>query len=55
MIAMPHLLFLTLLFAAALVAWALDTRWPWTETAAAIPAAIIAGLGAGIFLAAWSA
>ena len=53
MIAMPHLIFLTLTFLAALVAWALDTRWPWTETAAAIPAVIVAGLTGGMILGAW--
>ena len=53
MIAMPHLIFLTLMFLAALVAWALDTRWPWTETAAAIPAVIVAGLTGGMILGAW--
>ncbi|MBP7973406.1 MAG: hypothetical protein KAZ48_11455, partial [Candidatus Nanopelagicales bacterium] len=49
------LTFLTVCWLAGFVAWVTDRRWPWTETAAAIPAAIIAGLGAGIFLAAWSA
>ena len=53
MIAMPHLIFVTALFLAALVAWALDTRWPWTETAAAIPAVIVAGLTGGMILGAW--
>ena len=53
MIAMPHLIFLTLMFAAALVAWALDTRWPWTETAAAIPAVIVAGMAGGLLIGAW--
>ena len=53
MIAMPHLIFLTLMFAAALVAWALDTRWPWTETAAAIPAVIVAGLTGGLLIGAF--
>ena len=53
MIAMPHLLTLTLMFAAALVAWALDTRWPWTETAAAIPAVIVAGMAGGMILGAF--
>ena len=53
LIAMPHLIFLTLTFLAALVAWALDTRWPWTETAAAIPAVIVAGMAGGLILGAW--
>ncbi len=53
MIAMPHLLFLTLMFAAALVAWALDTRWPWSDSAAAIPAVIVAGLAGGLLIGAF--
>ena len=53
MIAMPHLIFLTLTFIAALVAWALDTCWPWSDSAAAIPAVIVAGLTGGLFLGAW--
>ena len=53
MIAMPHLIFLTLTFLAALVAWALDTRWPWSDSAAAIPAVIVAGLTGGMILGAW--
>ena len=53
MIAMPHLIFLTLMFAAALVAWALDTRWPWSDSAAAIPAVIVAGMAGGMILGAW--
>ena len=47
------LAFLTVCWLAGFVAWVTDRRWPWTETAAAFPAAIIAGLGAGIFLGAW--
>lgn len=51
MIAMPHLLFLTVLFVAGLVAWALDFgRYP---TSVILPGAVVAWLGAGIFLAAW--
>ena len=53
MIAMPHLLFLTLMFAAALVAWALDTRWPWSDSAAAIPAVIVAGMAGGLLIGAF--
>jgi len=53
MITMPHLIFLTFLFLAALVAWALDTCWPWTETAAAIPAVIVAGMAGGMLIGAW--
>ena len=54
MIAMPHLIFLTFLFLAALVALALDTRWPWSDSAAAIPAVIVPGLTGGMVLGAWS-
>ena len=51
MIAMPHLLFLTVLFVAGLVAWALDFgRYP---TSVILPGAVVAGLGAGVFLGAW--
>ena len=53
MIAMPHLLTLTFLFLAALVAWALDTRWPWSDSAAAIPAVIVAGLAGGLLIGAF--
>ena len=53
MIAMPHLLTLTFLFLAALVAWALDTRWPWSDSAAAIPAVIVAGMAGGLLIGAW--
>lgn len=52
MIAMPHLLFLTVVFAAGLVAWILDlAHW---DTPTAVAGTIVAGLGAGIFLAAWT-
>ena len=51
MIAMPHLLFLTLLFVAGLLAWILDlARW---DTPTAVAGTIVAGLGAGIFLGVW--
>ena len=51
MIAMPHLLFLTVLFVAGLVAWALDFgRYP---TSVILPGAVVAGIGAGIFIGAW--
>ena len=53
MIAMPHLLFLTVLFVAGLIAWALDFgRYP---TSVILPGAVVAGLGAGLFLGAWVA
>ena len=47
------LTFLTVMFVAGMVAWITDRSWPWTDTAAAFPAAIVAGLGAGLFLGAW--
>ena len=51
MIAMPHLIFVTVLFVAGLVAWALDFgRYP---TSVILPGAVVAGLGAGIFLGVW--
>ncbi len=53
MIAMPHLLFLSVLFLAGLTAWILDlNRW---DTPTAVAGTIVAGLGAGVFLAAWAA
>ena len=50
---MATLTFLTILWLAGFVTW-LTRHWPWHDTAAALPAAIIAGLGAGIFLGAWT-
>ena len=51
MIAMPHLIFVTVLFVAGLTAWVLDFgRYP---TSVILPGAVIAGLGAGLFMAAW--
>lgn len=49
-----HLAFVTVLWLAGFVAWVTDRRWPWTQTAMAMPAAVVAGLGAGYFLAAWA-
>ena len=51
MIAMPHLLFLTVAFLAGLVAWVVDLGGHDTPTAVA--GTIVAGLGAGIFLGVW--
>ena len=52
MIAMPHLLFLTVVFAAGLIAWILDlNRW---DTPTAVAGTIVAGLGAGVFLGVWT-
>jgi hypothetical protein len=53
MIAMPHLLFLTVVFAAGLVAWVVDLGEH--DTVTAVAGTIVAGLGAGVFLAAWAA
>ena len=53
MIAMPHLVFLTVCFVAGLLAWILDVgRW---DTPTAVAGTIVAGLGAGLFLGAWVA
>ncbi len=53
MIAMPHLVFLSILFTAGLLAWILDlAHW---DTPTAVAGTIVAGLGAGVFLAAWAA
>lgn len=51
MIAMPHLLFLSVLFLAGLIAWIVDlNRW---DTPTAVAGTIVAGLGAGVFFGAW--
>ena len=50
---MSTLTFLSLLWLAGFVAWVTDRRWPWHDSAAALPAAIVAGLGAGLFIGAW--
>lgn len=53
MIAMPHLLFLSVLFLAGLIAWILDlANW---DTPTAVAGTIVAGIGAGLFLGAWVA
>jgi len=51
MIAMPHLIFLTVAFLAGLAAWAVDLGGHDTPTAVA--GTIVAGLGAGVFLGVW--
>ena len=51
MIALPHLIFLTVLFVAGLVAWALD--FGGHDTPTAVAGTIVAGLGAGVFLGVW--
>ena len=53
MIAMPHLLFLSLLFVAGLIAWQLDLDRK--DTPLVIVGTVIAGLSAGILLGAWVA
>ena len=53
MIAMPHLLFLTVVFAAGLVAWVVDLGEH--DTVTAVAGTVVAGLGAGIFLGVWAA
>lgn len=48
MIALPHLVFLTVLFAAGFTAWLLDFgRWDFGTQVAG---SIVAGLGAGLFI-----
>lgn len=49
---MTTLVFLTILFAAGLAAWILDLDN--VDTPTAVSGAVIAGLGAGIFLSAWA-
>ena len=51
MIAMPHLIFVTVLFAAGLVAWVVDLGEH--DTVTAVAGTIVAGLGAGVFLGVW--
>ncbi len=51
MIAMPHLLFLTVVFAAGLAAWAVDLGEH--DTVTAVAGTVVAGLGAGMFIAAF--
>ena len=51
---MSTLTFLSLLWLAGFAAWVTDRRWPWTQASAAIPAAVVAGLGAGLFIGAWT-
>ena len=53
MIAMPHLIFLTVAFVAGLAAWAVDLGRH--DTGTAVAGTIVAGLGAGMFLNAWIA
>ena len=48
----PTAIFLTMLFVAGLLAWILDlANW---DTPTAVAGTIVAGLGAGAFLAAWT-
>lgn len=51
MIAMPHLIFLTVLFVAGLIAWAIDVDR--ADTPLLVASTVIAGLGSGSFLSAW--
>lgn len=51
MIPMPHLLFLSVLFLAGLIAWIVDLNR--LDTPTAVAGTIVAGLGAGIFLGVW--
>ena len=54
-VALPHLIFLTVLLAAAWIVWITDRNWPWHDTATAVPAAVVAGLATGYILSAWMA
>lgn len=51
-VALPHLIFLTVLYLAGLAVWLirLDTK----DTLYLVGSVIIAGLGAGIFLGVWT-
>lgn len=51
MIALPHLIFLTILYLAGLTAWLV--RWDRLPEDAQIASTVVAGLAAGIFLGAW--
>lgn len=51
MIAMPHLVFLTVMFAAGLLAWVLTVDRH--DTPLLIAGTVVAGLGAGLFLGVW--
>jgi len=51
MIAFPYLIFLTVLFVAGLAAWAF--RLDSVDTPTAVAGAVVAGIGAGIFLGVW--
>ncbi len=50
-IALPHLIFLTVLYVAGLLAWLFDLRSK--KTPVLLASVVIAGIGAGIFLGAW--
>lgn len=49
--ALPHLIFATVLFVAGLVAWAIDVDR--ADTPLLVASTIVAGLGTGSFLSAW--
>lgn len=52
MIAFPHLLFLTIMYAAGMIAWAInfDTR----STPIMLAGVIVAGVATGMFLGVWT-
>lgn len=52
MIALPHLIFLTLLALGALVLWLLDVKR--MDTATQVAGAIVMGLGVGMLMGAWT-
>ena len=52
MIALPHLLFLTVMGLFAWIAWALDVA-AWDD-ATAVSATVVMGLGTGLLIGAWT-
>lgn len=50
----PHLLFITILYVAALVTWVVAPWWPWKDTGAVAGATVVAGLAAGALIGAWT-
>lgn len=49
--ALPHLVFLTVLFVAAVLAWMFDVDRH--DTPLLVAGTVIAGIGGGLFLGAW--
>lgn len=51
---MTTLLFLTVCYLSAVVAWLVDRRWPWQDTPAVVAAGVIWGLATGMLVSAWA-